>query len=116
MAPAIIHLKQDSVSGRFVPWAVFSAGLKAYSVDARYVFRKWQEGEKLEVIYETGEPAKAAVYRTWGYWIRWEELLTSILLLIALYLAATAITHNPTPEAVIDQLEHTEVKKRKYLE
>jgi hypothetical protein len=68
------------------------------------------------VIYETGTPEKAAVYGIWGYWIRWGELLASMVLAVALYLVAIAVTGNPTPEALIDQLEVKEEKKRKYLE
>jgi hypothetical protein len=115
-APAIIHWTYDSSTIQFIPKAHFNTGLKNYDVDARYIFRKWKEGEKTEVIYETANPEKAAVYAFWGYWISWGELAASILLLLALFQIAVSVTKNPTPEAVMDQLEIKEEKKRKYKE
>lgn len=96
--------------------AVYNTGLKNYAIDARYVFREWKEGEQTEVIYETGTPGKGAVYSFWGYWITWGELIGSSILIIALFQVAVSITKNPTPEAVMDQLEVVEEKKRKYIE
>lgn len=96
--------------------ALYNTGLKNYAIDARYVFREWKEGEKAEVIYETGSPDKAAVYSFWGYWISWGELIGSIVLILALFQVAVSVTKNPTPEAVMDQLEVPEEKKRKYIE
>lgn len=68
------------------------------------------------MIYESGTPEKAAVYGIWGYWITLEELLASIILLGVLVMVAITVTNNPTPEAVIEQLECKDEKKRKYLE
>ena len=113
-APATIHLTYDSAALQFVPKAHFNTGLKNFAVDARYVFRQWKEGDKTEVIYETGNPEKAAVYAFWGYWISWGELVASVILLLALFQIAVSVTKNPTPEAVMDQLEVKEEKKRKY--
>jgi hypothetical protein len=115
-APATIHWIYDSTFQRFIPKAIFNTGLANYSIDARYVFREWTEGDKTEIIYETGNPEKSAVYAFWGYWITWGELLGSAILLIVLFLIAVSITKNPTPEALIEQLEFKEEKKRKYKE
>ena len=96
--------------------ARYSTGLKNYAIDARYVFREWKEGDKTEIIYETGSPATAAVYAFWGYWITWGELIGSVVLILALFQVAVALTNNPTPEAVMDQLEIKEERTRRYLE
>lgn len=96
--------------------ARYNTGLKNYAIDARYVFREWKEGDKTEIIYETGTPAKAAVYLFWGYWITWGELVGSVVLILALFQVAVALTNNPTPEAVMDQLEIKGEKKRRYKE
>jgi len=56
------------------------------------------------------------VYAAWGYWIRWQELLGSIVALLVLFRVAVAITSNPTPEAVIEQMEYKEEKKKRYIE
>jgi hypothetical protein len=67
------------------------------------------------VIYDTSNPLNAAVYKWWGYWLRWNELIASILIPVVLYYAANAITSNPTPETLIEELEGNEhVKRKKY--
>jgi len=78
------------------------------------VLRNLPEGKQVQVIYETPDPAKAAVYSFWGYWITWSELIGSIALLIVTMEAAKAITKNPTAEAVIEQMEYKPEKKRRY--
>lgn len=113
-APAIIHWNYDSASKRSIPQAHYSTGLKNYAVDARYVFRQWKEGERTEVIYETNNLSKGAVYLFWGYWITWGELIGSILLIIALFQVAVSVTRNPTAEALMEQLEYKEEHKTKY--
>ncbi len=115
-SPATIQWMYDSTSHRSIPKAVFRTNLQTYAIDGRYIFREWKDGDKTEVIYETEDPSKGAVYSLWGYWFRWTELLGSIVALIALFQVAVAITSNPAPEAVIDQLESKSEKKRKYLE
>ena len=115
-APAIIHWMYDSAAKRSIPMAQFNTGLKNYAVDARYIFREWKEGDRTEVIYETGSPAKASVYLFWGYWITWKELIGSVVLILALFQVAVALTNNPTPEAVMDQLEIKKERKRRYKE
>jgi hypothetical protein len=114
--PGMIHWMPDSSAGRTIPKAIFRHDLKNYAVDARYVFRQWKEGDKVEVIFEKEDPSKGAVYSLWGYWIRWQELIGSIIALTLLFQVAVAITRNPTPEALIDQIEVKEEKKRRYVD
>jgi len=115
-SPAIIQFIKDSATGTPVPNAVYHDGRKEHKIDARYVFRKWKAGDTLEVIYETANPEKAAVYIFWGYWITWGELLASVVLLLGLFRVAVVVTKSPAPEAVAEQLEYKEEKKRKYKE
>jgi hypothetical protein len=82
-----------------------------------YLFRNVKPGDRVQVIYEASQPAYATVYSWWGYWIRWQEILVSLLFFFGLMKAATAITSNPTPESLIDQLEGKEDgRKRRYDE
>jgi len=83
-------------------------------VDARYVLRDLYEGKRLFVIYEESQPEKAAVYSWWGYWITAGELFGSMVLFIALFQVAVALTKNPTAESLIEQLDYNPEKKRKY--
>lgn len=111
---AFIHWQQDSIVQEKIPKAVFTVDRKEYSVDARYVFRSLPEGKQVEVIYNPAKPKQAAVYSWWGYMVTWGELIGSIVLLVALFQVAVAVTKNPTPESLIEQLEYKEVKKTKY--
>ena len=115
-APAIIHWLPDSSAGRAIPKAVFNDGRKEFAIDARYFLRDLKNGDKVEVIYETDHPEKAAVYTFFGYWMTWGELIATVLIYLALFQVAIAVTKNPTPEALIEQLEFKEEPKRKYKE
>jgi len=108
-----IHFAIDSVK-KLQPYAVYSVDEKKYSANAEYLFKHYKEGENVRVIYEASQPEKGAVYSVWGYWLRWGELLFSILLLVVMYRAAVAITSNPTPESLIEQLEEKPAHKEKY--
>jgi hypothetical protein len=110
---AAIHYANDS-TGQLQPFAVYSVGKTRYSVSAAYAFRHYKEGQSVQLIYEASQPEKGAVFTIWGYWLRWGELLFSVLLLVVMYRAAVAITSNPTPESLIEQLEHQSYGKRKY--
>jgi hypothetical protein len=112
--PATIIVAKDSATGKFIHLAEFSNGYQDFRVKADYYLRSWKQGEKTEVIYETEHPEKAAVYSFWGYWIGLGELIASILFIIASYQIAVSITKNPTPEALIEQLDYKEPNKPRY--
>lgn len=114
-APAVIHWIADS-TGQKNPKAVFTEGGKTYAIEARYFLRDLPEGKKVEVIYENEKPEHAAVYAFFGYWMSWGELAATILIYIALFQIAVSVTKNPTAEALIEQLEYKEEKKKKYIE
>ena len=114
ISTATIHWAKDSISKQPIPKAFFSIGKNYYSVDARYVLRDVYEGKKLFVIYEESQPEKATVYSWWGYWITAGELFGSMVLFIALFQVAVALTKNPTAESLIEQLDYNPEKKRKY--
>ncbi len=113
-APAAIHFTKDSISQKLLPMAYFSVGVTRFTINTDYLFRRFKEGEKVEVIYESSNPKKAVVYLFWGYWITWGEIVASIILWLVLFQVAVGITQNPTPEALIEQLESIPEKKTKY--
>ncbi|MES2004096.1 MAG: hypothetical protein V4450_06210 [Bacteroidota bacterium] len=115
-APATIQWLADSASKRKIPKAVFHDGYKEHAVDARYVFRNLKNGDRVEVIYQTDRPEKGVVYAFWGYWLTWEELLVTVIIYIVLFQIAVSITKNPTPEALMEQLDYVPEKKTKYKE
>ena len=108
LTPATIEMRNA------VPYAVYVHNSKTYAVDASYPLRSLQQGEKIKVIFETGTPEKAVLYRTWGYWVKWDELLGSLVLLGAMYLIAVSVTNQPTPESLMEQLSWQEEDKPKY--
>ena len=108
-----IHYITDSTH-KTVPKAIFSIGKDEYAVNAGYVFRNFKEGQTVQVIYETSDPSKAAVYSWWGYWLQWDELLGSILIPVVFLFVAKEITARPTPEALLEEIEtHSSKKARK---
>jgi len=113
---ATIRFMKDS-TGTDAPFAVYTIGKDKLKTDARYALRSYVENEGCNVIYDTTQPQKAAVYAFWGYWITWQELIASIVLVVVLYQIAKAITNNPTPEGLLSELEDDAPKpprKRKY--
>lgn len=115
-APAVIHWMQDSASGRNIPKAVFNDGRKMYAVDARYFLQNLEEGDRVQVIYETDQPERAVVYRFWGYWLTWGELIATVVIYIGLFQIAVSVTRNPTAEALMEQLDYVPEKKKRYEE
>lgn len=87
---------------------------KTYTINANYLFKRFKNGEKITVLYNPQKPQLANVYSVWGYWLRWEELLVSIFLIIGLYYLATSITQNPNPESLLQQMEEEDKPQRKY--
>ena len=112
--PATIVIAKDSVSRKKLHYAEFSNGYQNFRVKADYYLRSWNEGEKTEVIYETEHPEKGAVYSFWGYWIGLGELIASIVFIVVSYQIAVSITKNPTPEALLEQLDYKEPNKPRY--
>ena len=82
-------------------------------MNASYPLRSLHEGEQVAIIYEASQPQKAALYRIWGYWLRWGEILASLVLLIGLFQISKAITNNPTPEGLMSELEDVRPRKRR---
>ncbi len=109
---ATIHFIQDSVPQKN-PFALFTLPHHVYSVKADYLFKRFTEGEKVTVIYDLTDPNKASIYSFWGYWLRWKELSAFIVLFAAMYFIAASITSNPTPEALIEELEGMKGKRRR---
>lgn len=109
---ATIHLKKDS-NNNIQPEAYYTIQAKTYSISVNYLFTTFSENENIQVIYNTTSPKKAALYSVWGYWIRWQEIIFTALALFLLFEIAVSINKNPTPEAVIEQLEKPS-KKTKY--
>ena len=116
IVPATIYWLKDSKSTKAIPKAVFHDGKKEYAIDARYFLRDVQNGDKVEVIYESEQAEKAKVYLFWGYWITWGELWATIFIYLALFKIAVTVTQNPTPETLLEQLESKLAPKKKYIE
>lgn len=105
-APATIHFMKDSTSGKSAPFAAFQlTGHPPYHVPAAYPLRSLKEGESVTVIYENAYPDQAALYRFWGYWITWKELLFCIVGYVLLFMAAKSIVNEPAKEAM-EELEN----------
>lgn len=111
---ATIHWQKDSLENILIPKAIFIENNTVYAIDARYVFRNLPEQKKVKVIYKTHKPSEAKVYSWWGYWIDWKEIFFSIILLIILFQIAVSINKNPTPQALVEQMEYKKDHKRKY--
>jgi hypothetical protein len=95
------------------PQAVFTYGGARYQVPATTGPGRLTAGEAVTVIFSPAEPAKGKLYSFFGYWFRWQEVLGSLVAYILLFLVARSITQNPTPEAVIEQLETPAKQPRK---
>lgn len=105
---------KDSTTHQIIPKAFYSIGINAYSIEVDYPLLSYKTGEKVTVIFETEHPSKASVYRFWGYWLHWEELIGSIIAAIILFQIAVSITNNPTEAAMKEQLDYMPEKKTKY--
>lgn len=92
--------------------AVFNTGTKEFSINPHYLLRTIKEGQQLTVIYETGNPAYGKVYAGWGYWWLWDELLLSAFLCFLLFQVALSVISNPNQDALKEQLEYKEEKKK----
>lgn len=109
-----VHFIKDSAHTTKQPYVFFVDDKKTDSFNAAYLFKSFKEGQTVPVIYESSNPQNAGIYSLWGYWFRWGELLFSIIVLTVGLFATISITSNPTPEALIEQLEDKPRKRRKY--
>lgn len=87
---------------------------KIYSLDANYLFRTYNSGDKIIVIYNPDKPKQASVYTAWGYWFRWQELIVSTILIFGLFYLATSITFNPNADALSKLVDDDALPQRKY--
>lgn len=94
--------------------AEFSDGYKKHYANVDHSLGEHQLGEKVTVIYESKNPNRAKEYTFIGYWMGLNELFWSLLLLAVSWSAAYSITQNPTPEALLEQLNYKEPDKPRY--
>lgn len=112
--PAKVHFMKDSASANQTPNAIYVVNGKTYQADAAYLFKNYRENQEIKIIYEASDPAQGAIYGWWGYWIRWQELLPSIIIFTMLFLGSVSITHNQTEDSKMAQENYVAVKKKKY--
>jgi hypothetical protein len=93
--------------------AIYSIEHHTYSIPADYPFSSFTEGEKVKIIYEAAAPENGSLYSLWGYWIKWKELLSFLVMFSFFYLLAVNITSHPTPESLLEELEGNQPKPRK---
>lgn len=91
----------------------YTVGTTTYTLNASYLFTKIEKGSSKKIIYNSRKPQQASVYNWWGYWLRWQEILVSTVVLGLLFFLATAITNNPTEEAILQQAQ-PDAPQRKY--
>lgn len=109
----IHHIQDANHSTGATTVATYTIAHHTYTIPADYPLSSFAEGETVPVIYEAAAPEKGSVYAVWGYWIRWKELLSFILITIFFYLLAAGITSNPTPESLLEELEGGRPQPRK---
>lgn len=71
----------------------------------------YKTGQKVTIIYDPSNPSQASIFTFIGYWLKWSELLFSVLLFTVVFKAAIFITgkNNAEPFAPDER-----IKKRKY--
>lgn len=92
--------------------AQFEYDNQVYFAEVPYPFMH-HKGEKVQVIYETADLSTAKQYAVIGYWVTFGELAASLFIIIALYWISVSITKNPTPQALLEELEAGKKKPRK---
>lgn len=111
--PALVHKSVDNNGHRKVAAHFTLNGKDSFSYDPSYLFKNFEDGEKINTIYNAANPSEAAAYAFWGYWIGWKELLALLTGYTALFLIAVFITRNPSDEAIKDLEEAARPKMRK---
>ena len=116
--PAHVITGKDMFRNRSRHFAVFVLNGRTYTIQADYPFRNLRNGDAVNIIYEESNPENASVYEGWGYWIKWPELIISVLLLGTLYFIAHAVTRHPAPGVISEETAPPDgkMKKRKYLD
>ena len=113
MYRATIHHTHGSLHQKGSTIAVYSIDHRNDTISADYPFTSFAEGEKVKIIYEAAAPENASLYSVWGYWLRWKELLSFIVMFVFFYLIAVNITSNPTPESLLEELEGSKPQPRR---
>lgn len=114
-AQATLVLKKDSYTLKDALTAEFSDGYKQFYVgDILDNYSGHRQGDKITVIYEPKNPRGAKQYSFRKYWMTIQEFFWSLLLLAVSWSAAYSITQNPTPEALLEQLNYKEPDKPRY--
>jgi len=111
-------LEAETASGTIIKqnnkWLVqYNVGDTSLTANAEYTLRRLVPGEKVTVIYNPANPESASLYRFWGYWLQWNELIMSIICIIVGYVIAATVTNNPVPEALMEEEEASRNKPRK---
>ena len=60
-----------------------------------WLWKDYNIGDKVTMIYNPSIPQMASVYSIFGYWIKWPELIFTAGFFILLFLIAKYITGNP---------------------
>ena len=113
-AQATLVYQDDLFYNKPVLVAEFSDGYKKYYTNVDHLLSDYQLGQKVTVIYEPKNPRGAKHYTFLEYWMGLNELFWSLLLLAVSWSAAYSITKNPTPEALLEQLNYKEPDKPRY--
>ncbi len=113
--PATIQFNTEVHTQKKLPFAHYLASGKMYAVDASYLFRNYHSGEQVQVIYEASNPAQAGIYSWWGYWLRWQEIIPSLLIYSILFYAAFSISKKEAGDTIIET-EKAYRKKKKYAD
>lgn len=74
-------------------------------------------GEKVDIVYDPQLPAQGVVPALFGYWLQWHEFFYTALIYFGLFGVAKLVVQNPSPEALIEQLENEQKparRRRKY--
>lgn len=101
-------------SGESILMAEYSDGYKMHHIRVSSLFREHQLGEKLTIIFEPKNPELAQEYAFLGYWMGLGDLIWSLVLLGISWGVAVSVTQNPTPEALLEQLNYKEPDKPRY--
>lgn len=91
---------------------MYSDGSNRSYAELPYQFL-YHGGQEVKIIYESSDPSKAKPYHFIGYWITAGELIASLVIVGVLYFVAVSITSNPTPEALIEEMEMGKKKPKK---